>query len=797
MFCILEAKPCCTLNAPIVEKHSFLKHFSIRWTNPSHLNGQIKNFSLQRAKIIGNGCLNELEYSSDPHNLQNIVNITLTDLNGNFFYDPASLAYIFKDSSKDLLESFGYYIYKVKVFNSVGSIESTWSTPLLSWQLRASSPPLDLKINRAHATGFSLLFNEPKDFNGLLKHYIVKIEPFNYAKENFEYIQEIIIPANNQCKTRNASQLNNIELSGLQPFKSYTLTMTAVNKGGLISNVSEKIVANTIESSPEGLRPMVIKTFAFQRHSQASAMNNLIRFRFDDPASLNGALKKFNLYQYSKDLVQVYSGPKREFNLSHLEPYKNYLFSYEICTYAGCSRQKKLTKVQTLENAPLFQQPPTVIKYQSIRNCFKIIWMNPLEKNGVLLYFELVRLENRFKTVAEKIVHNVSNLTINLEKYSYIDCNLKTNAVYSYKVVSYNSMGSATSNFSFPIKSDLLLPEGFNAVNLSQLSDTIVEIRWSKPTKINGFFIYYVLLRDSMKIGNITQIQDSLNYSDKFDFLPKYTYHYEIQACNEAGCSTNEKLKSSILIKDQAPYDIKPPKLISITKNNMSLDATDRVYLKSDLQEVIEYRFFLNKILVYQGRNSSIIITDLVPDTFYTIHLIGCTFLQPDNGCSKQSPRYLVKTNQSNPENLSQISILEMPLDDYFLNLRLDWNLPRKPNGLISLIELTRDRTIIFLSKNISARHFVDAKLNFGSNYTYKMSFYNEAGPGSIVTHYYTSESLPKVVEKPRCVFQAETHLFLEWNEPVFPNGKILRTLIKFKSDKENDWNILVIFFLN
>ena len=157
------------MDPPSVEKHFFLKHFSIRWSNPTYPNGQIKKFLLQRAKIIGNGCLNELEHGSNPQHLQSFTDITLSDFKNDFFYDSATQSYVYKDTGKDLFDNFGYYIYKVKLFNSVGNIESNWSKPLLNWQFKAPSPPYDLKINKVHSTGFKLQFREPKVFNGLLK----------------------------------------------------------------------------------------------------------------------------------------------------------------------------------------------------------------------------------------------------------------------------------------------------------------------------------------------------------------------------------------------------------------------------------------------------------------------------------------------------------------------------------------------------------------------------------------------------------------------------------------------------
>ena len=52
----------------------------------------------------------------------------------------------------------------------MSGLRSPWSEPGLSWQLKAPTPPLDLKINEAHAPGFKLKFKEPVKFNGKFRY---------------------------------------------------------------------------------------------------------------------------------------------------------------------------------------------------------------------------------------------------------------------------------------------------------------------------------------------------------------------------------------------------------------------------------------------------------------------------------------------------------------------------------------------------------------------------------------------------------------------------------------------------
>lgn len=96
----------------------------------------------------------------------NVFDVELIRENSLFFYDYTNMEYVYRDTNRSLIEDFAYYVYKVTLFNSVGGIESAWSEPILSWQFKPPSPPLDLKISGAHATGFKLVFKEPVEFNG-------------------------------------------------------------------------------------------------------------------------------------------------------------------------------------------------------------------------------------------------------------------------------------------------------------------------------------------------------------------------------------------------------------------------------------------------------------------------------------------------------------------------------------------------------------------------------------------------------------------------------------------------------
>lgn len=365
-----------------------------------------------------------------------------------------------------------------------------------------------------------------------MKYYTIQVIPFiKYTQAGFKNNEKLIINATRICKTTNTTVPVEVEISGLYSFRSYKVSVAASSTNGLTSEYSEEIVANTLESSPSNIRPIL----AEPKYEQIdeSTINNYIVFSFEDPQHPNGALAAFNLYEIVPPPLSfklIYSGLRREFIHWNLKPFSEYSFIYELCTYAGCTRDNHVTKVKTLENPPMQQPAPEVIKYQSYLNCFKVSWSYPLKENGNILFFEISRLEDGYSAHNEKLVMNYSTNLQEIANLFYIDCELKPNVYYSYRVRSFNQMGHATSNYSRSLLSSQLLPDGFGPMMAMQMinASNAVLIEWSPPDLINGIFISYSLYRDSKLIKNITGTTEktsrSISYVDKFEFLPLVSY---------------------------------------------------------------------------------------------------------------------------------------------------------------------------------------------------------------------------------------------------------------------------------
>ena len=637
-----------------------------------------------------------------------------------------------------------------------------------------------------HSTGFNYRFKEPINFNGLLSHYTIKVS--TYYGSTFDFIQsrEIVFDNINKCKISSESEIIEFSVGGLLPFRTYKITASATNSIGLISMDSDEVILNTFESSPRGLLPLVTKPVLNLEENTGFG----IVFKFNDPIYLNGILTKFNLFLYTpildkillEDIAEfydyqlqlIYSGLLREFHYKNLIPYKKYYFLYEICTASGCTRQTKLSKVLTLEGEPFNQPEPIVNKLLSNLRCFNISISQPLMANGIILYYEVYRIEkvhplNAFKT--DVLIKNITGEQ-NVRSYSFRDCNLKPNVIYSYKVISYNIKGSAESNYSRPVFSNQLLPEEFSKINITQVTDSLIKIDWKRPKATNGQIVSYNIFRNTELITNSTLISNfsfalELSYNDNFDFLPKTEYVYEIFACNEAGCSTDKtNFETKILTNDQPPYRVEKPLTIQIKSRSAKVTAINSVFLKSKTQVIVQYSFFLNESLIYQGSKSEATLENLIPSTVYSVTLIACTFLNASLGCKKSNTDLMIITKQAPPEGLSPIEFVDYQFDDYFVNVQLKWKLPRYSYGYLNLIEIKRNGIEIFISKNLSILTFTDMKLDYGKNYTYQLFYFNDVGSVNITNWHYSIQNFPKLIDKPQCTAKTSKEMSLSFSDP-------------------------------
>lgn len=810
-----EAKPCCNLESPNVIINSPRKMVIVRWKAPEFPNGKLVSYTLNRTRLIGSGC-EIIEPEKVNNFIEEVSKVNFVDLDDafsvqakeDFMYDELNMEYVFEDNDKSFFNKYAYYSYQLIATNRNGKLESAWSKPELLWQLKPYTPS-ELSIRNVHSNGFTLRFKQPTNFNGIISHYLITLSQL-LSENKLKNVLNITVKMESNCKNGTFYKVPFIStpISGLQPYKSYKITVRCVNTAGLISDESESVIGNTLESVPSNLLPL-----NYEIKTEKSDNQQSIYFKFPEPETPNGIVNRYVLYQvkYSKShygitkpkLVTVYSGPDREFVFKGLKAFTEYSFLYSVCTIVGCTRQVHYTTIQTLEIKPDLQMAPKTRKTIG-KSCIDITWYEPAKINGLIKKFELYR-----KTVDKELNHPrgvLINLLVTREfnntsrkEHFYRDCELTSYKIYSYKIRSYNNAGFTESDYSDKIEVDEISKENLNELNITQLNHTMIMLVWSNTNMFGDIILnYYHIYRNQTYLAS-TKVEDTflnVKYYDSFKFLPKSVYIYTIYACKSKNHCKNQVFNREFLTKDQAPSSVSMPSLIKVTSNQAILNVKNAAILLSNTQIIIEYRFYLNNKLYYQGIDTQIIVLNLQPYTQYDGVLEACTFYsQVINGVKysgcKFSSKFKILTLESVPEDLNYPSFQYQDGNDFKANVLIKWKLPNKLNGILKEFEIKRNNSKIFSTTNMNITSFLDSQLLYGVIYAYELKYTNNAGSAVINATYVVPENSPKMLADPVCHTKSAYEVNITWSNPAYTNGKIFKYIITYFTNK-NDFSVTI-----
>ncbi|CAF0851247.1 unnamed protein product [Brachionus calyciflorus] len=593
----LPTKPSGIFAEPIIQKNLYSNSISIKWKRPSGL------IDMYEVQWIFSNCTSR--------QFENIL-LNLSVVNSSFFYDETNEIFVYRHKENS---NFIFNSVKILGVNSYGSIESRE----IEFLTRGSQPKpvFDLRVSQVYSTGIKIKF---KNNNFYLKYFVINLEPLNERIPNRSH--EIFYPVTTECKIYNPYE---IVINGLEPYTLFNLTIKAISYSGLESNLAEYLIINTLESTPKFLKPL-----SFEPKSTS------ILIKLIDPGQINGILKQFFVYHENK---LIYSGTNREFLFDNLQPFTNYSIKYEVCTSMGCTRYKNELISQTLESLPEDLERPQV---DVLNECFNLKLKRPKRMNGIYRYTEIYRLSKSFGN--NQFIDEI--LRIQTNETQFKDCDLTPNILYSYRIVVFNSIGGITSEYTESLPIILLKPFNFIKMNATQLNETLIRLDFTKPQSYSDSLVYKIF-RDSNLISTIYENKSLyLEFYDSYDFLPDTFVKYNIFACNLVGCSSDDNYSIFIKTKNTPPFLVYRPILIDIGSDWVKIDASLSVVLRQS-QKIVEYRFFLNDVLVNQGLDSNIILENLIPNTQYKINLEVCTFF--DDGCLRSKDYLYFKTLQALP----------------------------------------------------------------------------------------------------------------------------------------------------
>ncbi|KAI5940642.1 Usherin [Manis javanica] len=350
---------------------------------------------------------------------------------------------------------------------------------------------------------------------------------------------------------------------------------------------------------------------------------------------------------------------------------------------------------------------------------------------------------------AEETVHIGS-----LNTFSFTDVDLEPNMTYEYRISAWNSYGRGFSKaVRACTKEDV--PQGVSPprwTTMDNLEDVIV-LNWNKPIQPNGPIIYYILLRNGIKCFQGT----SLSFSDTKGIQPFQEYSYQLKACTVAGCSASSKVVAATT--QGVPQSILPPRITA--------PSAEALHLSWSIPEkpngvIKEYQLRqAGKGLIYTDTTDrrQHTVTGLQPYTNYSFTLTACT----SAGCTSSEP-FLGQTLQAAPQG---VWVTPRHVIINSTTVELYWNLPEKPNGLISQYQLSRNGILVFLGGS-EEQNFTDKNLEPNSRYIYKLEA--TTGGGSSLSDYYIVQTpvlTPGEIQPPYNITVTGPYsIFVAWTPP-------------------------------
>ncbi|XP_039386307.1 usherin [Mauremys reevesii] len=328
---------------------------AVSWQLPSRPNGPHLRYELLRRKIRQPLASNPPEDLNLWHNIYSGTQ---------WFYEDKGLS------------RYTTYEYKLIVHNEVGytSSEEVIAITLAGFPEKGSS----LTVRTLNHTAIEVEWTKPtlQDLQGDVEYYIL-------FWNSTTYNNSLSIQAN----------VNYAVIGNLHPNTEYQVFVQVFN--GVHSINSEVVHVTTSDGEPEGMFPpevVIINSTA-------------VRVIWTSPSNPNGVVTEYSIYVNNKQYKTGMNEPG-SFLLGDLSPFTIYNIQVEVCTVYACVKSNK-TQITTVEDEPNELSAP-IIHVLSPRS-LQIDWASPGQPNGIILGYDLLRKAWRRCIVAQQLPMNQSN----------------------------------------------------------------------------------------------------------------------------------------------------------------------------------------------------------------------------------------------------------------------------------------------------------------------------------------------------------------------------------------------------
>ncbi|XP_072152438.1 neogenin isoform X4 [Bemisia tabaci] len=491
-------------------------------------------------------------------------------------------------------------------------------------------------------------------------------------------------------------ELGNVNISGLQPDKTYVFTVVGVSSGRLGESSESLTVTTQKEVHVAGPPTLVIATAV-----SASA----ILVQWQAPEYANGPVVKYQVFYVEEEIATEHYVETEEtrYELTNLAPFSVYTIWVAALNSNGPGINSVEARVRTYSSAPT-KPPQSVTAKPFSSSVVTISWEPPPRdgQNGIITGYKI-----KYKKGDKKLKGEVVVTAGDRRMYSLED--LDRSSVYHIRLWALNVNGSSPPSEWCSVETfenDLIentVPDAPGSLIAQATSDSIY-LLWTPPLDTS------IMVR-SYTIGWGRNYPDmftkSLNgrHSNSFTITklkPNSEYIISLKASNEMGDGPPKyaNVRTSVASQQEPALELTPP----IGLKASILSPTSAVLYWSDTtlpqgQFVTDDRHYIVRCMLYHATTAgsrtkfynatdlNLIISDLKPNSQYefTVKVVKG---------NRESPWSMVVLNTTLEDAPSSppMDLTVVPVEGTPSSVTLNWQPPKVPNGRITgyLVSYTR-----------------------------------------------------------------------------------------------------------
>lgn len=441
----------------------------------------------------------------------------------------------------------------------------------------------------------------------------------------------------------------NTDVTNLQPYTQYTITIDACNSIGCVSGIA---MVTTLESIPQFIAPPTLLALS----------PTSVNVQWQEPAQPNGEIV---LYILRRDGLTTFEGNTLAYNDTNLLPNRQYSYTVQAFTAVGGSEQSLPHSILTPSDTPEDISPPTLTVLGA--DSIMAEWVEPGQPNG--------EIQSYILSVNGTVVFEGRSTFV------FMAGELNPFTVYEFRL----DVCTTTCGNSSLVREQTreAMPTGQAPPTLqTPFQNTTVLVSWLPPAQPNGIIISYQVRRRLVSDINYVVVYSGLDleFYDigvEVELRPAMVYEYQVTSTNSIGSVTSDP--NTILLPDAAPEGLQRPQISDITSTTLTVTADPPAIPNGEL---ISYQLYRNgsKILevVPTSQDSSVEfnVDELQPHTVYAFGVEVCT----SGGCGL-SESVTIRTSEDVPSGYDSVPV------GVALSARsilVSWSPPSQPNGIIT-----------------------------------------------------------------------------------------------------------------